>query len=82
MERQASILCRLLRNPSVNNLMKVRSGAKLVRNEPTMRQQYTRGGAIIGTMYLAVQQNEEQPRRAQLRNKTGHPDRRHRTMNS
>eukprot|EP00969_Alexandrium_andersonii_P323386 14288003-Alexandrium_andersonii.AAC.1 len=33
-------------------------------------------------MYLAVQQNEEQPRREQLRNKTGHSDMRHHTMNS
>eukprot|EP00969_Alexandrium_andersonii_P171798 7594041-Alexandrium_andersonii.AAC.1 len=47
-----------------------------------MRQQYTRGGAITGTVYLAVQQNEEQPRREQLRNKTGHSDKRHSTMNS
>eukprot|EP00969_Alexandrium_andersonii_P076482 3371983-Alexandrium_andersonii.AAC.1 len=47
-----------------------------------MRQQYTRGGAIAGTMYLAVQRDEEQPRHEQQRNKTGHSDRRHRTMNN
>eukprot|EP00969_Alexandrium_andersonii_P272922 12063761-Alexandrium_andersonii.AAC.1 len=47
-----------------------------------MRQQYTRGGALTGTMYLAVQRDEEQPTREQLRNKTGHSDRRHRTMNN
>eukprot|EP00969_Alexandrium_andersonii_P270239 11945023-Alexandrium_andersonii.AAC.1 len=47
-----------------------------------MRQQYTRGGAIAGTMFLAVQQNEEQPRREQLRNKTRHSDKRRHTMNS
>eukprot|EP00969_Alexandrium_andersonii_P078458 3459709-Alexandrium_andersonii.AAC.1 len=35
--------------------MKLRSDAKLVRNEPTVRQQYTRGGAIAGTVHLAVQ---------------------------
>eukprot|EP00969_Alexandrium_andersonii_P114694 5071048-Alexandrium_andersonii.AAC.1 len=75
MEHQASILSRLLRNPAVKNLMRVRSDAKLVRNEPSMRQQYTRGGAVAGTMFLAVQQAEEQPRREQLRNKTGHSDR-------
>eukprot|EP00969_Alexandrium_andersonii_P291893 12900576-Alexandrium_andersonii.AAC.1 len=62
--------------------MRVRSDAKIVRNEPTMRQQYMRGGAIAGTMFLAVQQNEEQPRREQPRNKTGHSDKRRRTMNS
>eukprot|EP00969_Alexandrium_andersonii_P197699 8733792-Alexandrium_andersonii.AAC.1 len=54
----------------------------MVRNEPSMRQQYTRGGAIAGTMYLAVQRDGEQPRREQLRNKTEHFDRRHHTMNT
>eukprot|EP00969_Alexandrium_andersonii_P224690 9923332-Alexandrium_andersonii.AAC.1 len=68
MEHQASILSRLLRNPAVNNLTRVRSDAKLVRNEPPMRQQYTQGGAIEGAMFLAAQQAEEQPRREQLRN--------------
>eukprot|EP00969_Alexandrium_andersonii_P245601 10854207-Alexandrium_andersonii.AAC.1 len=62
--------------------MKTRSDAKMVRHAPTMRQQYTRGGAIAGTMYLAVQRDEEQPRREQLRNKTEHSDRRHNTMNT
>eukprot|EP00969_Alexandrium_andersonii_P071823 3170363-Alexandrium_andersonii.AAC.1 len=32
-------------------------------------------------MLLAVQQDEDQPRREQLRNKTGHSDRRRHTMN-
>eukprot|EP00969_Alexandrium_andersonii_P217347 9601414-Alexandrium_andersonii.AAC.1 len=61
MAHQATILCRLLRNPAVKHLMKARSDAKLVWNEPAMRQQYTRGGAITGTTYLAVQRDEEQP---------------------
>eukprot|EP00969_Alexandrium_andersonii_P175727 7770245-Alexandrium_andersonii.AAC.1 len=49
MERQASTLSCLLRNPAVRNLMRVRSDKKLVKNEPSLRQQSTRGGAITGT---------------------------------
>eukprot|EP00969_Alexandrium_andersonii_P260621 11522295-Alexandrium_andersonii.AAC.1 len=52
-EHQSTILCRLLRNPAIKNLMKIRSDAKMARNEPTMRQQCTRGGAVTGAMYLA-----------------------------
>eukprot|EP00969_Alexandrium_andersonii_P186488 8239467-Alexandrium_andersonii.AAC.1 len=32
-------------------------------------------------MFLAVQQNEEQPARELIRNKTGHSNKRHHTMN-
>eukprot|EP00969_Alexandrium_andersonii_P363651 15462409-Alexandrium_andersonii.AAC.1 len=46
-----------------------------------MRQQFTRGGAIAGTVFLAVQQNEEQPRRELIKNKTGRSEKRHRAMN-
>eukprot|EP00969_Alexandrium_andersonii_P253957 11224561-Alexandrium_andersonii.AAC.1 len=31
-------------------------------------------------MFLAVQQDEDQPRRELIRNKTGHSEKRHRTM--
>eukprot|EP00969_Alexandrium_andersonii_P315948 13959712-Alexandrium_andersonii.AAC.1 len=41
MEQQGSVLRTLLRNPAVKALMKIRSGAKVVRNEPTLRQQQT-----------------------------------------
>eukprot|EP00969_Alexandrium_andersonii_P287139 12693605-Alexandrium_andersonii.AAC.1 len=48
MERQASILSCSLRNPAVRTLMLARSDKKRVRNEPSLRQQFTRGGAITG----------------------------------
>eukprot|EP00969_Alexandrium_andersonii_P123879 5474614-Alexandrium_andersonii.AAC.1 len=61
--------------------MRVRSDAKLVRNEPSMREQFTRGGAVVGAMFLAAQQDEDQPRRELIRSKTGHSEKRRRTMN-
>eukprot|EP00969_Alexandrium_andersonii_P245696 10858169-Alexandrium_andersonii.AAC.1 len=63
MERQGSTLRCLMRNPAVKALMRIRTSDKLVRNEPSMRQQMTRSGAIAGAMRFAVQQDEEQPRR-------------------
>eukprot|EP00969_Alexandrium_andersonii_P134967 5970840-Alexandrium_andersonii.AAC.1 len=61
--------------------MRIRSGDKVVRNEPTMRQQQTQCGVITCAVLYAVQQDEQQPRRELMRNKTGHSGRRRGTMN-
>eukprot|EP00969_Alexandrium_andersonii_P266975 11798491-Alexandrium_andersonii.AAC.1 len=70
-----------MRNPAAKALMRIRTSAKLVRNEPSMRQQMARGGAIAGTMLFAVQQDEEQPRREVIRSKTGHSETRRNAIN-
>eukprot|EP00969_Alexandrium_andersonii_P006006 260958-Alexandrium_andersonii.AAC.1 len=53
----------------------------MVRNEPSLRQQLMRGGAITGVTHLAIQQDEAEPRRDQQRNNTEHSEVRHRKMN-
>eukprot|EP00969_Alexandrium_andersonii_P342407 15135454-Alexandrium_andersonii.AAC.1 len=70
MGRQGAILRSLLRNPVVKTLMKIRSSDKVVRDELSMRQQQTQGGVITGTTMLATEQDEQQPRRESIRNKT------------
>eukprot|EP00969_Alexandrium_andersonii_P189482 8370898-Alexandrium_andersonii.AAC.1 len=51
--------------------MQLKASAKVVRNEPSEREQLTRGGLITSAMFYTVQQNEREPRRELLRNKTG-----------
>eukprot|EP00969_Alexandrium_andersonii_P260131 11501472-Alexandrium_andersonii.AAC.1 len=62
-EHQAVILCRLKRNPAVQKLIRTTdSGQRLYRNEPTLREQFTRAGAITEVMHAAVRQAEAEPR--------------------
>eukprot|EP00969_Alexandrium_andersonii_P361718 15458168-Alexandrium_andersonii.AAC.1 len=82
MANQAAVLCQLLRNPAVKRLINTaKSGVRMVRNEPSLREQLTHGGAITETMHLAIQRDEAQPRRDQQRNNMDHIELRHRKMN-
>eukprot|EP00969_Alexandrium_andersonii_P149942 6630886-Alexandrium_andersonii.AAC.1 len=66
MTNQAIILCGLLRNPAVKRLITTaKSGIRMARHEPSLRQQLTRSGAVTGVMHLAIQQDVAEPRRDQ-----------------
>eukprot|EP00969_Alexandrium_andersonii_P332288 14684254-Alexandrium_andersonii.AAC.1 len=54
--------------------MQIRTSAKVVKNEPSAREQHTRGGLIASTMRYAVEQSEQEPRRELIRNKMGNSD--------
>eukprot|EP00969_Alexandrium_andersonii_P167201 7390736-Alexandrium_andersonii.AAC.1 len=53
----------------------------MVRNEPSLREQLTRGGAVTETMHIAIQRDEAEPRRDQQRNNSDHSELRHQKMN-
>eukprot|EP00969_Alexandrium_andersonii_P155968 6895623-Alexandrium_andersonii.AAC.1 len=54
----------------------MKTDEKVVKDRPTEREQHTRGGMITGTLCYTVQQNELEPRRELLRNKTGDSEKR------
>eukprot|EP00975_Prorocentrum_lima_P027115 5700401-Prorocentrum_lima.AAC.1 len=66
--QQSTILYSLLRNKSVRALLNNSySGLRAVRNVPTMREQFTRHGAVTEVMHAAIQQDEAAPRNEMLR---------------
>eukprot|EP00969_Alexandrium_andersonii_P157109 6944883-Alexandrium_andersonii.AAC.1 len=58
------------------------SGLRAVRNEPTMREQFTRSGAVTEVMHAAIQRDEAAPRRDLVRVNVDHSEPRHLRMNT